>query len=274
MSYRAVTRFVPRPLRRRLRRAVAGAGMLPGLRSRAGREAVVYRVETHLSVPERLLLFTLVRGLRPQRVLEVGTYRGASALIITAAMEDNGTGTLVGVDPMDAVVYPRRAYHGRFTLVTRPSPDGLAEARERAGGPFDLVHLGGINIHRQSSVDLDACLPLLADRAYLLVNNPAHYGVDRAVREALARYPRLHDCGFLNTWTDPYVTPECAYSGLRLLRWGPEVDEVQPIVARAFSAAGRPVPEYDDAIVDHDIWYCREVRPCTRCAGSPVEANA
>lgn len=73
------------------------------LRTRPGRSSVVYRVQTHLSEPERLLLFGLVRGLRPAHVLDIGTFHGASAAIIAAALEDNGAGTLVGVDPMNAV---------------------------------------------------------------------------------------------------------------------------------------------------------------------------
>jgi len=254
----AVKRLVPRPLRPAVKRAVAR------LRTRPGRSSVVYRVQTHLSEPERLLLFGLVRGLRPARVLEIGTFHGASAAIIAAALEDNGAGTLVGVDPMNAVEYPKRFYFGRFTLVNAPSPDGLDRAREIAGGPFDFVHLDGINIYRQAAADLAACLPLLADRAFLLVNNPLHYGVDRAVREAVAAHDRLVDCGFLSTWGDPHVMPECAYSGLRLLRWGAIVDEAQPIVARAFDSAGLPVPTYDGVIDNHDIWYCREIRPCER----------
>lgn len=262
MIKQLVPRRLHRPLRRAMDRMRPGAG-----RVSAGRSGVIYRVDTHLSQPERLLLFTLIRGLRPDRVLEIGTWRGASAAIISAALADNGSGRLVGVDPLDAVVYPARWYHGRFTLVTEPSPDGLRQARQVAGGPFDFVHLDGINIRTQVRTDLEACLPLLADRAFILINNPLHYGVDRAVRDALATHERLVDAGFLSTWADPHVVPECAYSGLRLLRWGPAVDPAQPIVTRAFASAGLPVPAPDPAVDDHDVWHCRAVRPCAHCAG-------
>jgi len=238
---------------------------LARLRTRPGRGSMIYRVQTHLSEPERLLLFGLVRGLRPGRVLEIGTFHGASAAIIAAALEDNGAGTIVGVDPLNAIEYPKRYYFGRFTLVNAPSPDGLDRARELAGGPFDFVHLDGINIYRQVAADLEACLPHLADRAYLLVNNPLHYGVDHAVRDALAAHDRLVDCGFVGTWADPHVMPECGYSGLRLLRWGAPVDDPQPIVAQAFDSAGLPVPSYHENIDNHDIWYCREIAPCQYC---------
>src|SRR5262245_15341071 len=63
------------------------------------RLGVIYGAPTHLSTPERLFLYTIVRGTIPQRVLEIGTAQGGSAAIIAAAMEDNGVGKIIGIDP-------------------------------------------------------------------------------------------------------------------------------------------------------------------------------
>lgn len=227
---------------------------------------IVRRVDTHLSHTERLLLFTLVRGARPQRVLEVGTWRGASAAIIAAALEDNGAGTVTGVDPLNVVEYPRRWYFGRFTLVQESSPAGIERARQIAGGPFDFVHMDGINIYSQVRADLSAVLPHLAERALVLVNNPLHFGVNQAVVELLKANDRLVDCGFLSAVGDPNVIPEHAYCGLRLLRWGAQVDASTSFVENAFDVAGKIAPRYEPDLIDHDVWYCREIRPCPRCA--------
>src|SRR5688572_15655865 len=40
-----------------------------------------------LTGSERLLLFTLIYSLRPERYLEIGTLQGGSALIVSAAMD-------------------------------------------------------------------------------------------------------------------------------------------------------------------------------------------
>lgn len=243
---------------RRLRR-----GLSPAESSRVD---IIKRVDTHLSHPERLLLFSLVRGMRPQSVLEIGTWRGASAAIIAAALEDNGAGTVVGIDPLNLIEYPKRWYFGRFTLVEAPSPAGIARAREIAGVPFDFVHMDGINIYSQVSADLSAVLPHLAERALILVNNPLHFGVDQAVCEALSKNDRLVDCGFLNAVGDPNVIPEHAYTGLRLLRWGVPVDAAAPLVEAAFTRVGKVAPHYEPDLIDHDVWYCREIKACPRCA--------
>src|SRR5882724_4224219 len=66
----------------------------PNLFSLASNEriGIVYMARTHLSTAERLLLYTMVRGLRPERVLEIGSAYGGSASIMACAMEDNGAG--------------------------------------------------------------------------------------------------------------------------------------------------------------------------------------
>src|SRR4051812_28540608 len=44
-------------------------------------------------------LYALVRRERPEFVLEVGLAQGATALAIAAALEENGLGRLVSIDP-------------------------------------------------------------------------------------------------------------------------------------------------------------------------------
>ena len=47
---------------------------------------------------ERLMLYALVRGLRPTNLLEIGSFYGGSAQLIHAAMIANGKGHLWCVD--------------------------------------------------------------------------------------------------------------------------------------------------------------------------------
>src|SRR5215472_1851586 len=113
--------------------------------STAERLGVVYSAATHLSISERLFLYALVRATCPQRALEIGTALGGSAAIIAAAMEDNGVGRIIGVDPLRRVdpVHPR--YHGRFHLIESAAPSGIDEAARLAGSGFDFVFYDGPN---------------------------------------------------------------------------------------------------------------------------------
>lgn len=88
------------------------------------RLGIVYSAPTHLSISERLFLYAIVRGTVPQRVLEIGTNRGGSAAIISAAMEDNGVGRIIGVDPVRRVDPALQRYYGRFYMIADLSVGG------------------------------------------------------------------------------------------------------------------------------------------------------
>ncbi len=280
MPIAAIKRALPAPVRARLRRtrdawrqrAAAFRRWLarPGLYSNRTPERVgiVYLVDNHMSVEERLLLYTLVRTLRPARVLELGCQQGASARIITAALEDaGGAGRLVGVDPAPVAEATRRKLHDRFRFVRGVSPAALPEAARAAEGPFDFVHWDAPNVHVQLAHDLEALAPHLAEQAYILVNNPLHFGLDLAVREAIAASDgQLVDCGFLQPVPHP-LFDDHAYGGFRLLRHvAAGFDSARDIVRRGYESEGRTAPEFDPELIDHDHWYCRAVSPCPRCA--------
>ena len=50
---------------------------------------------------EQRALFALVRALRPQRILEIGTHVGGSTIVLAAALESLGSGEIVTVDVLD-----------------------------------------------------------------------------------------------------------------------------------------------------------------------------
>jgi predicted O-methyltransferase YrrM len=234
-------------------------------RSTPERVGAVYTAPTHLPIADRLVLYALVRGTRPERVLEIGSALGGSASIMAAAMEDAGRGRIVGLDPLPRIDARAPRYHGRFTLITARAPEGIEAARQAAGGNFDLVYYDGPNVYSEVKRIIDALIPHLADPARLLFDNGLHFGVHEAVREAIEHEPRLHDAGFLT------VTPELhehvAYLGLRLVRFDSvAVSEPQPWIDLAARAAGREPPRFDADVLDHDVWWCREVRACPRCA--------
>jgi predicted O-methyltransferase YrrM len=229
------------------------------------RLSVIYTANTHLSIPERLFLYAIVRGTIPLRALEIGTAQGGSSLIVASAMEDNGIGRIIGIDPSpSAVSFPE--HFGRFQLIKAAAPSGIDEAVRLAGGKFDFVFYDGPNVHSASSDIISAIIPHLAERAYIVVDNALHYGLHQMVTDAVSTDERLHDCGFVCTRLglhDPFV----AYDGLRLLRFETEgVSDPQPIIEREFRAAGKPVPQFDPEVLNHGGWWCRAVCACPRCA--------
>src|SRR5262245_9519418 len=180
------------------------------------RLGVIYGASTHLSTPERLFLYAIVRGTLPQRALEIGTALGGSAAIIATAMEDNGVGQIIGIDPERRVDPALPHFYGRFRLIQCQAPRGFDEAVGLAGGKFDLVFYDGPNVQTATSSIIAAIIPHLSDPAYIIVDNGFHYGVHQAISVAIQTDERLHDCGFVCMKLglhDRHV----AYNGLRLL---------------------------------------------------------
>ena len=277
--------LVPKSLRAPVKRAMAGtkrtaARMMHRLRrpnlyrlSSSERVGVVYAAPSEMSVPERLFLYSLVRGILPERILEIGSRHGGSASIMAAALEDapayiRSSGVIVGVDPAPEIRVPRRAFFGRFRLIEKPSPEALDEAREVAGGPFDFALVDGIHIYDQVRKDLAGLLPHMSDGAFILFHDAFHFGLSEALREYLEFEPGLQDCGYVCARPAVLRGGPVAYGGFRMLRVSRErVVDPQPIIERVCKSKGQTVPAQDRTLINHDAWYCRTFTPCEYCRG-------
>jgi predicted O-methyltransferase YrrM len=178
-----------------------------------------------MTAAERVLLYGLTFGLRPARTLEIGTFRGGSALVIGAALDDVGSGTLVCVDPAPQVAPEHWALVShRATLFAEPSPDVLPRAMAVAGGPFDFALIDGDHQYAGVVRDVEGVLPLLADEAHLLFHDAHYFEVTDAIDRMLAVHAdALSDCGMLSTERTPEGRSvggrEIVWGGLRLLRY-------------------------------------------------------
>lgn len=243
------------------------------------RVGAVFSAQSGMSVDERIFLYAIARGFRPERALEIGVAKGGSALIITNAMEENGRGLLVGVDPEPRLTVKWNDLHGRYKLIPRPSPEVIPEAREAAGGPFDFVLIDGLHIYDPVRKDIAAIIPHLADGAYLLFHDAFHYGVATAIREAIEAHPGLVDCGYPCRTPNVYADPATPYNGFRLLLWtgvkaAPRSVDVEAILEPLYARERRVRPPMREDVLNHDIWYCRVVSPCAYCRAKQAAQSA
>lgn len=237
------------------------------------RVGVIYDNPSEMSIDERMFLYALIRGYRPERVLEIGTCHGGSATIIACAMEDNGKGCVTGVDPYPNITVNQRLFHGRFRLISKPSPEAILEAREVAGGPFDFALIDGIHIYDQVKKDIEASLPHMVTGAYMLFHDAFNFGVREAIREAVEANDTLYDCGYVCTTPD-IQGDLLTYAGFRMLRVGSSVVEPQPLLNKAYHARGKQVPPEDPDLLNHDGWYCQAIKPCPFCQKKNVVIEA
>jgi caffeoyl-CoA O-methyltransferase len=106
---------------------------------------------------------------RPERVLEIGTFSGHSALAMAAALPEGGTIDACEVDPERAAVaqkYFDRSPHGaKITLHVGPAIDTIA----RLEGEFDLVF---IDADKPGYVDYyEAVVPRLRRHGLIVADN-------------------------------------------------------------------------------------------------------
>lgn len=217
---------------------------------------------------ERLLLYSMVRGLRPQRVLEIGAFKGGSAMIVARALHENGRGQAVGIDPMPQADFGALPLHGRYELLSGYSPAAITEAAKRAGGAFDFVIIDGLHTHHAVRDDILGVQPFLDTEATILLHDAFHYGVRKAIEHCALSIPGMMDCGLVcNTpscETDPLIDPWITYCGLYMLRYRRRWVSVEEQLSAAYRSAPQLEPRFGSDLLDHNEWQCVDT-PCARC---------
>jgi len=211
------------------------------------RLTVVHDAPVHQLMSERLMLYSLVFGIQPERALEIGTLYGGSTMIMCAAMDDVGKGKIACVDPEPRVTPEHwRLVEHRATMVQGYSPDVLPDAVSAVGGPFDFALIDGDHTHAGVVRDFEGVLPHLADEAWMLFHDAHYYEVRDAIDEVLAKHgDQLHDAGLVSTPDAPEPdNPEIRWGGFRLVRRGPRIAAARDeagggLLARARRASGR-----------------------------------
>ncbi|MCS7197411.1 MAG: class I SAM-dependent methyltransferase [Candidatus Bipolaricaulota bacterium] len=188
---------------------------------------IIHTAPAMLATSERLLLYALIYGLRPQRCLEIGTARGGSALIICAALDQLGSGHLVIVDPSPQIApedWARMAH--RAILIAQPSPEALLQAFNLTKSPFDFVFIDGNHGFEYVLKDIEGVLPFLQEGGYILLHDAHYFEVAEAIEVALQRHPELIDCGMIareaNVTENFYKGQRVVWAGFRLLRFCPK----------------------------------------------------
>lgn len=184
---------------------------------------VVHDVPAWLSAQERIVLHALVVGLQPTRVLEIGTFQGGSTVIMCAALDDLGGGTITCVDPNPRVADETwsRVSH-RATMVPEPSPEAVATAKDVAGGQFEFAFIDGDHSLDAVMRDIEATLPVLTDDAHMLFHDAHWWEVEQGIDAILARYPdQLADAGMVSAGDSIIVEDGQTqrWGGMRLVRF-------------------------------------------------------
>jgi predicted O-methyltransferase YrrM len=220
------------------------------------RLGTIYSKPSDMCVPDKVMLYALIRGLRPCRVLEIGVRWGTGAKIIAAALEDaGGNGRAIGIDP-DPQTFraTQRDLFGRYELLCGYSPKAIPDAAARLGGQLDFVIIDAMHTYDHVQKDLKGTLPHVAVGGHILLHDAYHVGIDQAVAEVLAENQDCVDCGFLSRHAEVTDAP-VAYQGLRLIRSG--TPDSHEIISAAYKTAGRSEPSLSAKFKNWDYYWNR-----------------
>ena len=120
-------------------------------------------------VVEVKLLEALVVASRARRVLEIGTFRGVTALSLAGLLPADGEVVTLEIDP-DNAAFARRHFAasphgGRIRLIEGDARESLATL----DGPFDLVFIDAWK--RDYSLYYEGVLPKLAEHGVVVADN-------------------------------------------------------------------------------------------------------
>lgn len=222
----------------------------------AERLGAIYFQPSDMCIPDRIMLYALIRGLRPYGVLEIGVRWGGGAKIIAAALEDSGgPGRAIGIDPAPEVFRGKpRDLFGRYELLRGYSPKAIPDAVAKLGRPFDLVIIDAVHTHDHVLEDLKGAMPHVAIGGHILVHDAYHVGIDQAVSEVLAGHQASVDCGFLTRHPQIKDAP-VAYQGLRLIRVGTRKSD--DMISAAYQIAGHRPPSFSRELMNWDYYWNR-----------------
>jgi len=156
----------------------------------------VYKIPTFTVREELETLFELAQECPAEaRVLEIGSYLGASTCFLGAGLRTTASITCVdtwqnqtmpdGIRDTYAIFQENiKAIRHQITLIRKLSGD---VTREELGGKFDLVFLDGDHSYKQTLADFDLVSTLIAPNGVLVFHDSYFFeGVSRVIGEALA----------------------------------------------------------------------------------------
>ena len=252
--------MVSRKLKGRLNRAVErGKDMLARLsqprlvmKGSAENLDVVFCEPHDMPIGDRIVLYALIRGLKPKTYLEIGVHWGGSSRIVANAMEANGFGKAAGLEPNTGEFRPKpNELHGRYSRVAGYSPEDTAKAADLLGESVDLAFIDAVHTYTAVKTDLTGVLPVLSPDGYILFHDAFHQGINQAVDEFLEENKDFVDLGILSK--NPVPGTPITYCGLRLIKRGKVIDYASDLGA-AHAAAGLEEPKLDKAVWDYDIY--------------------
>jgi predicted O-methyltransferase YrrM len=161
-------------------------------------------IQAGVKVPEGYHLYSLIKENKFKNILEVGFAYGISALFMTQALKENGSGKLISIDPNQSTQWKNIAvkhlkqslgeadFSKYSELLEEPSYSALPKILNRksgsGAGSIDLIFIDGMHLFDYTLVDLFYSDLLLRVGGVVVLDDIRHKGVKQAYEYVLKNY--------------------------------------------------------------------------------------
>ncbi len=137
------------------------------------------------------LLYGLVKALKPTVAVEIGTYKGFSALCMAKALHENEYGLLHTVDPNSKFSFEGvpdsllcRIQHHKMNSTSQEFHELLEKL-----DPVDFAFVDGNHSYSYCNRDFDAVYPHISEGGIIALHDSDKPGVRQVVNEISDKYP-------------------------------------------------------------------------------------
>jgi predicted O-methyltransferase YrrM len=184
-----------------------------------------YPPQSLMDADERALLYCLVRALKPETVVEIGTYFAGTTEVLARAAWENGAGCVYSVDPYGAgrVSQVMTAWPEPLRAITTCSFDNSMSFLTRllqAATPIDFILIDGAHDFEFVRFDLEMCARLLRPGGIIVIDDAEQAGPFGAAKSFLADHPQwreLGDCIAAFSQSSPFDDQRSSVPGTSLL---------------------------------------------------------
>jgi predicted O-methyltransferase YrrM len=174
---------------------------------------------------ERALLYCLIRALKPENVVEIGTYFAGTTEVLARAVWENGAGCVYSVDPYGAgrVAQVMAAWPEPLRAITICSFDNSMSFLTQllqAAAPIDFILIDGAHEFEFVRFDLEMCARLLRPGGIIVIDDAEQAGPFGAAKSFLADHPQwreLGDCVAAFSPSRPFDDQRSSVPGTSLL---------------------------------------------------------
>lgn len=131
---------------------------------------------------ERLLLYALVRNVKPKVCIEIGTHRGLSTIAIAKALKDNGGGVVHTIDPKNWGHYFDSFGLQDYVIYHE------TESRRYTPPECDFIFFDGLHEYEEIQAEMDLYLPKLSQYGVAVFHDAAGDGPTVGTNKALIDY--------------------------------------------------------------------------------------